>query len=273
VKTSKFHLLTSIGLSLILIVAGCAAPSAQEIKLKTTEQQIQTAVQTELNKLDLDMSNEAASLSRTGLSGTEARNILNGLPDKYRFIIDTCTADPAGKMVTVAPDSYRSYEGSDISQQTVTIEFNKTKKPVLSQIFQAVEGMNSVVIMWPIVSQKGEYIGSLSALFVPQTLLASASEPVLRGTDIALDVFQLDGLDIYDSTGNDTGKNLFTDPVAQQFTDLIAMGHRMMAEESGSGSYTTVDPATGKNIKKLAYWGTIKLHDTDWRLMTTLVVK
>ena len=264
---------TALAISLILMLAGCTAQSAQELQLKTTNQQIQQAIQTELNELDLDLSNAAAELSLTGLSGAEARQVLNEVNKKYPFIIDTCATDVDGKMVTIEPAAYSSYEGTDISTQEVTVKFNETRQPTLSQMFTAVEGTDAVVLAWPIVSQDGDFMGSVSSLFVPETLLSGASEPILRGTDIAIDVFQLDGLDIYDSTGHDTGKNLFADPAVQQFTDLIAMGHQMVAQESGTGSYTNIDPATGKTVKKQAYWSTVKLNDTAWRIMSTLVVE
>jgi hypothetical protein len=271
--TKRFSPVMALALSLILVLSyGCKAPASQEGQLKTATEQIQTAAQTELNKLDLDLSAAASELSRTGLSGSEAKKILNGLATKYPFIIDTCTADTTDKMVTVAPDAYSSYEGTDISTQDVTIKFNETKQPMLSQMFTAVEGMDAVVIMRPVLSEKGDFMGSLSALFKPETLLSGVSEPILRGTDITLDVMQLDGLDIYDSQGNDTGLNLFTDPVFQQYTDLIALGHQMVAEESGTGSYTINSYKTGQMVKKQVSWETVKLHDTAWRLMAAYVV-
>jgi hypothetical protein len=267
--TKQISLITTLVLSLMLVLSyGCKAPTEQELQLKTTTLQIQTDVQAELNKLDLDLSNAAAELSRTGLSGSEAKKILNGLATKYPFIIDAIIADTAGKMVTVAPAPYSTYEGTDISQQAVTIKFNETKKPMLSQMFMAVEQINGVVLMWPILSQKGDFMGSLSVLFKPEKLLAEASEPALRNTGIALNVMQLDGLNLYDSQGNDTGKNLFTDPSFQPYTDLIALGHKIVAKESGSGSYTYIDNTTGKTVKKQAFWATVGLHGTEWRLVS-----
>jgi hypothetical protein len=265
--------LAALTISLILLLAGCTTPSAQELQLKTTTQKIQQAVQTELNELDLAVSNAAAELSRTGLSGPEARNILKGLADKYAFIIDTCTTDTAGIMVTVAPEAYTIYEGMDISQQDVTIKINETHKPLLSQLFPAVEGMDAIVIMWPVFSQNGDFIGSVSALFKPEKFLYGASDPFLQGTDISIDVMQLDGLDIYNSKGVDTGINVFTYPEFQQYTDLIALCHRMVDQESGSGSYTIHAYETGELVTKLAYWETVKLHDTDWRVVSTQNIK
>ncbi len=266
--------IVTLALFLLLLPALTCQPQqiALDLQLKGLTEKIKQAVQIELNNTDLDLSNAAAELSRTGLSGDEAGNILNELVVKHPFIIDTCTTDAAGKMITVAPDAYRQYEGTDIGTQDVMIKFMETKQPMLSQMFPAVEGVDGVIIIWPVVSQDGKFMGSVSAFFKPETLFATLCMPEIKGTGIATDVFQLDGLDIYDSTGYDTGKNLFADPVAQQFPDLIAMGQKMVVEESGTGSYTNTDPDTGKTIKKLANWDTIQLHDTAWRLMLNHVI-
>jgi hypothetical protein len=137
---------------------------------------------------------------------------------------------------------------------------------MLSQMFTAVEGIDAVVIIWPILSQNGDSMGSLPALFQPEKLFATTAEPILEGTGIALNVMQLDGLTIYDSEGNETGKNLFTDPTFQTYTALVALGHRMVAEESGSGSYTYISQSTGKTVKKQVFWASVSLHGTTWRL-------
>jgi hypothetical protein len=272
--TRRFSLAAVFALSLMLIlIYGCAGSFNHEAQLKTTTLQAQEAVQSELDNLDSDLSDAASKLSGTGLSGPEARQILNGLCSKHPFVIDSCTADIAGKMVTVAPDAYSSYEGSDISEYGPTVKLRETKKPLLSQVFLSVEGMDAAVIMWPIFSEKGDFIGSLSALFNPETLLAMAVEPMLKGTDIEVDVMQLDGLTIYDSEGTDTGKNLLTDPSFQPYKELVELGARIAAEESGSGSYTFINHATGKPVKKQAFWVSVGLHGTAWRLASVQQVE
>jgi hypothetical protein len=270
----RFFPVVALALSLILVsMYGCTGSTSQEEQLRTTTLKIQEAVQSELDNLDRDMSAAASELSRAGLSGPEARQILNGLTSKYPFVIDSCTTDVAGKMVTIAPDAYSSYEGTDISTQDVMIKLNETKKPVLSRVFTAVEGMDAVVIIWPVFSEKGDFIGSVSALFKPEKFLYGASDPFLKGADISLDVMQLDGLDIYNSKGVDTGLNVFTYPEFQQYEDLQALCHRMVDQESGTGSYTITSYETGKLVKKMAYWETVKLHDTAWRVVSTQNIK
>jgi hypothetical protein len=264
----RFFLVLALALTLMFVAYGCTGSASQEEQLKTATLQIQEAVQSELDSLDNDMSAAASELSDTGLGGSEARQILNGLYSKHPFIIDSLTTDASGKIVTVVPDAYSSYEGTDISTQDVTVKIKETKQPLLSQMFPAVEGMDAVVIMWPVVSEKGDFMGSLSALFEPEALFAATAEPILKGTGMALNVMQLDGLTIYDSEHGDTGKNLFTDPEIQQYTELVALGHRMAAEESGTGSYTYISQSTGKTVKKQAFWASVALHGTAWRVVS-----
>ncbi len=271
-STKRFALAIILALSLTpALTYGCTAPVDQGDQLVTTTLEIQQTIQSELYNLDFDMLAATAKLRDTGLSGTEARQILNSLSGKYPYLIDCSTVDDAGKMVTIAPDAYRDYEGSDISQQATMVEFNETKRALLSQMFPAVEGMDAVVVIRPVLSQVGSFAGSLSALFKPSALFNMKVEQRLKGTGIALNVMQLDGLTLYDSEYKDTGKNLLTDPEFQPYTELVAMGHRMAAEESGHGTYTFIDHATGKTVKKEAFWVTVGLHGTEWRLVSVQI--
>jgi hypothetical protein len=261
-------LITVLALSSMLIFTiGCKVPHSQGDPLVTVTLEIQQTVQTQLYNLDLDMVAAAAQLRSTGLSGPDARRILNGLYGKYPFLIDTLTADTSGKIVTVAPDAYSSYEGTDMSQEPLMIKFYEDQRATLSQMFRAVEGVNGVVIIMPVLSEHGSFAGSLSVLFRPSSLFTMTVGHRLQGTGIALNVMQLDGLNIYDSQGNDTGKNLFTDPEYQPYADLIALGQRIATTESGLGGYMFTDSDTGKPVHKLAFWSTVSLHGTAWRLV------
>jgi len=260
--TKRFSLVMALALSLVLILAyGCTGPTAQEEQLKTATLQIQQAVQSELDNLDRDLSATAAELSRTGLSGPEARQVLTGLYSKYPFIIDFATADADGKIVATAPEGYSSYEGAFITTE-------KVEKPVLRHELVMIEFAYTVAIIWPILSENGDSIGSVSALFEPPKLFNTIVVPVVMGTGMAVNVMQLDGRNIYDSQGNDTLKNLFTDPSFQPYKDLIALGHKIVARESGSGSYTFIDHTTGKTVKKQASWASVGLHGTEYRLVS-----
>jgi hypothetical protein len=269
--TKRFLLVTALAVSLALILtSGCKAPTEQEVQLKTATLQIQQAVQSELDNIDRDLSAAAVELSRTGLSGPEAGQILNGLYSKYRYIIDFATADTDGKIIAIVPEGYSGYQGGFIATEYKGkfINMGKVEKPVLRNVVVMFEFAYTDAVIWPILSENGDAIGSVSALFEPPMLFSSTVVPVVMGTGMAVNVMQLDGLNIYDSQGNDTGKNLFTDPSFQPYPDLIALGHRMVARESGSGSYRFIDYTTGKTVKKLAFWSTVGLHGTEWRVLS-----
>ena len=236
-------------------------------RLNAIAQQIQQSIQTELDSLDSDMSVAASQLVKTGLSGNDARQILNSICTKYTFVIDCAAANTDGKLVTVAPDVYRSYEGSDISKQEVTIEFNKTKKPRLSKVFRAVEGFDAVVLIWPINSDKGEYMGSMSALFKPETLYAAASKNALQGINAEVMGLQTDGYVIYSIDANEQGKNLLVDPEYKQYTELLQLGARFVAEVNGTGTYLFPSSQSGKQMVKQASWVSLKIRDTEWRVI------
>jgi hypothetical protein len=238
---------------------GCAAPSAPKADLKDSTVKIQAGLQSGMNALDMDLSRAAASLSVTGLSGSEARKVLSDLCTKYPYLIDCVTADTAGKMVTVAPETYRKYEGAYIGTENI-------KTPVLSGVMRATEGMDAAALMWPVID-KGGVIGVISALFKPSTVLDSVAGLLIKETGVELNVTQLDGLVIYDSSGRDTGKNFLTDPSLQSYKDLVELNKAIAAKESGSGSYNYPSSKNGELVNKQAVWASMKLHNSAWRLI------
>jgi hypothetical protein len=259
--TKGLYLFLVIALSVMLApVFGCAAPAGDEAKTKAAVEKIRVATQAELNKLDADVADAALKLKSTGLSGDGARQILNGLCVKYPYLVDCSTADTTGKVVTMAPDTYRRYEGSNIETQDV-------KSPVLSTYLMTVEGIAAVSLMRPVFDQEGKQIGIIDALFTPEALFTGTVAPVLEETGLAMNVLQTDGMTIYDLPKSDTGKNLLTDAEYKPYTDLVALGSRFAAEESGSGTYTFPSHNTAEPTKKLAVWASVKLHGTAWRMI------
>jgi hypothetical protein len=254
------YLFLAIALSLMLLPAYSCSTIAGEAQTKATVEKIRQSVQAELNKLDTDVSDAVLKLKSTGLSGDGARQILNGLCAKYPYLIDCGVADITGKVVTMAPDTFRRYEGENIETQDV-------KTPVLSPYLKTVEGMMAVSLMRPVLDENGKQIGIISALFKPGALLTGIVEPALKERGLAMNVLQTDGLTIFDLPESDTGKNLLTDAEYKPYKDLVALGSRFTAEESGTGTYMFPSHQNGEPTKKVAVWSSVKLHGTSWRLI------
>jgi len=257
---------------LILMTAGCAGPVKNEQQLKSGTDNLQSIIQSKLLNLDNAVSAAAEKIAKSGLQGEETRGILNGLCKKYPYLLDCSAADPQGKMITVAPEEYRRYEGTDTATTEASKKFfaqlGENMTPMLSNIFRAVEGIDAVVLVWPLVTEKGESLGSVSALFKPGDLLAGTIGPAAETRAIKVNVMQLDGMVIYCSTGTETGKNVLTDPSYKNYPELIAQAEKIAAQKTGTGGYMYPDAATGKLVKKTIYWTSVGLHSTEWRLVS-----
>jgi hypothetical protein len=241
-------------------------------QLQSATENLQMIIQSKLLNLNNAVSGAAVKIAISGLQGEETRGILNGLCKKYPYLLDCSVSDPLGKLVTVAPEGYRRYEGTDTASTETAKKFfaglSENRTPVLSDIFRSVEGPDAVVLVWPVVTEKGELLGFIGALFKPGDLLEKTIAPAAETRVIKVNVMQLDGMVIYCSTGTETGKNVLTDPSYKDYPELIAQAEKIAAQKTGTGSYRYPDAATGKTVKKTAFWTTVGLNGTEWRLVS-----
>ncbi|MFA5078660.1 MAG: PDC sensor domain-containing protein [Dehalococcoidia bacterium] len=259
-------------ISVVVTAAGCAGPVKNIKQMKSATENLQSIIQSRLLNLDNAVEDAAEKIAKSGLQGEETRGILNGLCRKYPYLTDCSTSDTQGRMITVAPEAYRRYEGTetattDASRQFFA-DFAQNRKPMLSNVFRAVEGIDAVVLVRPVISENGELLGMVSALFKPGDLLDSTIAPAAEVRAMKVNVAQTDGLTIYCSNGLETGRNLLTDPRYVNYPELEAMGKKMVAQQTGSAEYTYTSDATGQPVKKTAVWTTIVLHGTEWRLVS-----
>jgi len=221
-----------------------------------------------LEQLDDTLKKAAAELARTGLTGEVARKILADTCTTIGYAIDCSTVDPSGRMRTVEPARYRTFEGKDISAQPQVIKVKKTKKPVLSAVFRSVEGYDAVDAEYPVISPSGEFVGSVSVLFKPEKLLQETLAPLTAGLPVSVWVMEQGGRILYDPDRTQIGLNLFSSSRYRPYTSLIRLGREISGTQKGSGSYRFTDAASGKSVNKRAFWNTVALYDTPWRLVS-----
>ncbi|MFA5335592.1 MAG: cache domain-containing protein, partial [Candidatus Omnitrophota bacterium] len=163
----------------------------------------------------------------------------------------------------------RKYEGRNIIGQDQVNLLRKTKRPVLGDVFMAVEGFYATALEHPVFSDKGEMIGSISLLFKPEYLFSSVSEPEVKGLPVHVWVMQKDSRDIYDDDPKQIGKYILEDPMYKPFPSVISFVKKIAADQTGSGSYDFYDIGTKEVIKKEAVWTTVGLYGAQWRLVVT----
>jgi polar amino acid transport system substrate-binding protein len=232
--------------------------------------QLQADIQGSLSDQDVLVADASEQLSAAGLEGGKAREILQSLNDSG--FSEAVTISQQGKILAAEPSQYNASEGADVGSQKGWTSFLKIKNPVLSQMYQLVEGYDAISFIYPVISPAGEFAGAVSASMKPGELLGAIIAPMLNGTPFNAWVMQKDGLILYDADPSQEGLMLFQDPLYQPYPSLLDIGRKMVAERSGMGSYYFLNKEHNQNVTKEVYWTTVGLHGNEWRLAIIRVV-
>jgi hypothetical protein len=195
--------------------------------------------------------------------------VLDGLWNRSKYALSYAMVDPNGTITAIAPDIYSGSVGIDITGAEPGDSIVGSEEPLLSDAFIAKEGFTGIEIAWPVLSNDGEYRGSVLAMADPSGFLAEVIGPIEHEKEITVTVMQPDGFILYDRDKAQVGKNLFTDETFRRFKNLRMLGKTISANDAGSGAYTFYKSPdnTGQLAKKLAYWKTLKYLGKEWRII------
>jgi hypothetical protein len=225
-------------------------------------------INSELLRLDAVISGACQQLSTTGLTGSAADKVLSDLyTQNSDVVVNAATADKNDVLVAVQPGNYSDIVGKNIASQEQNIEMHKTMRPALSNLIGLVEGFPGIVMVAPVFNADGQFIGSLSIVFQPYELIHPIIADSIQGV-YTIYALQGNGTLIYDA-GSEQGKNIFTDPDYQGYTELQTFIHKVVDTQSGYGTYSYYDDlqASRPLVSKEGYWTTIGIYNTDWRLV------
>ena len=240
--------------------------------------QIQADAQGSLTDLDRDVANASADLSRTGLEGAAADEVLSKLLKANSDLVEAVTFSKEGKIIAAECKGCEGGKGADIRSQEHIAHVLKARTPTFSDQFLLVEGYNGTALAYPVFSPQGEFLGGISAIIKPDKLLNNAVAAQLHFdienrsniTDYSFWMMHLDGLVAYDRDASQIGKNLFEDPLYKPYTSLLDLGQRIIKERSGHGFYSfQVTEGNKKVVTKESYWTTAGLYGKEWRLIVT----
>lgn len=259
-------------LGIAIVSAGCLSPHppgpATPTGADTTLSLAIGAINAELEAVrDANLAS-AAQLSRTGLSGPAAEAVLGQKLAAIPWALSSVTISPEGIIVAAVPSHYHEIVGKDVNYQEPVQEALAMKVPRVSDVFPMEEGFSGISQSAPVFSVNGSYLGYTDVTYQPDTLIGRALAPVVEGTAYDIWVTQVDGLVIYDTTEEEIGKNIFTDP-AYQSPGLQAFFSRVVAEPSGTGVYRFWDRDWDRVITKEASWGTAGIDGAVWRVVLT----
>ncbi len=229
----------------------------------------QNNINTELATLDEALLSACQKLSTTGLDGAQARTVLSDLAGSNSLIVNAATADEKDVLVAVEPSSYSSIEGEDIASQEQNVEMHRTMRSAMSNMIPLVEGFPGVVMVAPIFDLNGKFMGSLSIVVLPSTLINQSIS--VGTTQYSMWAMQSNGTLIYDPDPAQQGKNLLTDAIYADYHEVQAFTCQVAEQQSGYGTYQYYDKdiadATKQLVSKEAYWVTVGIYGTEWRLV------
>ncbi|HPQ81402.1 MAG TPA: hypothetical protein PLZ86_06715 [bacterium] len=239
-------------------------PGSDETALQRMMEGITKGIET----LSGDLEAAAGELGKTGLTGDEARDVLKNLCSKHRSALIDCAAiDDEGVIATVEPKAFRTLEGTDVHRHPVNAQLIKTKEPSLSQIFMTAERIAAVAFEWPVFSDDGVFMGSVSTLIDPKLFIKPLIKRALSLPVYAGWVAQTNGIILYSPDPNQTGRNIFKDPYYRHMKELVALGRKISTEESGRGTFRRKGAGKVDFVERLCIWDTIDFHNARWRVI------
>ena len=156
--------------------------------------------------------------------------------------------------------------GLDISSQEHNRLIIEKHEPVVSKVFMAVQGYETVAYAIPVFDQ-GEYAGCLSILIpfevVAQRYLAS----IILGENGYAWMISREGVELYCPVPGHVGKTVHE--TSNVFPTVIAMAKKMMAGLQGKTTYI-YDRVKGQKVERIvkhAVYHPVKLPNNSWSIV------
>ena len=245
--------------------------------LAEVPQEVPAALEKVKNKINGDLiliNNRLSGISKefsaAGINTYEARKILREFIRFEGRAVDCATVDSSGKIALIEPIIYRRFENINISKQGHVVELLKNKKPVFSQLFRCAEGPNAISFAYPVLSPKGDFIGLVSLLIRPDSLIEPAIISAIKRSWIEIWIIQPDGVMVYNQDTEEIGKNVFKDDLYKPFPGFVSLCEKIAQEKKGDGSYEFLALGLKKKVIKDAVWDTVSINGLEWRIVAAL---
>ncbi|WP_292522134.1 cache domain-containing protein [Methanoculleus sp.] len=266
--------ITAFITALFIIVAVLGTGCTEENQLPpgdTGESVLQEAVagiNGELEAVSTSAGESARVLGEAGLTSAAGKEAVRQAMLNHPYTESTLVVTKDGIVAMTVPDNYADAVNSNISSHLETGRAVREQVPLVSEVFPLREGYAGVAQSYPVFGKGGEYLGFVSFAYRPDAFIGRVVAPLTNGTPYDIWVTQTDGMVIYDTTPEEIGKNLFSDP-AYQSPGLQEAFSRIVTEPSGSVEYTFWDRNWERNVTKEAIWDTAGIDGAAWRVIVT----
>jgi len=267
--------LLAMTLALALAGAGCLhAPAGTKETADARHHVMQQllhgvagSIQGTLDGLDHNVSLAAGRLGETGLSGLKADEVLRNVVSSHPCIHAAITYDANGTVRAAEPADVKVIIGKNLLDQENVRQTTGTQKPLMSEYFTLAEGGEAVSIAHPVFSPTGQFLGDISLTFSPSCLVAPYAREAMAYAPFTFTVAQVDGRILYHPDPALVGKETFNESAFASFPDGSGLARRYSTERSGYATFSFYRTGTGVVVEKEAFWETVHLHGTEWRVM------
>jgi branched-chain amino acid transport system substrate-binding protein len=182
--------------------------------------------------------------------------------------IDVVTIDTRGVIVASEPAAFQGVEGTNISDQSQVRMMLGNHLPVMSEVFMMAEGFMASDMELPVFTEDGRFNGSLSVTLDIEDIIRDIVEPLNLASGFQITCLQDDGLELYDTDEDQIGRNLFTDPVYENYTEVLEFMHELLGSNNGYGTYEYYESLeSGKLVTKEVYWTSFGMYGMAWSLL------
>lgn len=187
-------------------------------------------------------------------AGKEDMLMLTGfLSEELKGITRT---DSVGKIIFTLPQNSRAL-GRDISKQKHMIQILADHQPVVSDVFQAIQGYQAVVIHYPIFVN-GKYNGSIALLLNFEKLTKSILSEIKIGKSGLALMLSRDGIELFCKEKEHVGK-----PLDISHKDISSVVDSMRSGKEGISSFEV----NSQNSRNIAYYLPVRINNTFWSLV------
>ena len=169
--------------------------------------------------------------------------------------------DAKGRIIYTVP-YYTKSIGVDISKQKHMVKILSEHQPVVSDVFQAVQGFQAIVIHFPIF-KNGNYEGSVAFLLNFERITKDVLEEITTNSSVRIWLISADGIELYCFNHNHIGKSAFE--TSTSTVDTRRLAQKMMSGKEGTSTFTFDDEKEG-HVNAVVYYLPIKVGNTFWSL-------
>lgn len=193
----------------------------------------------------------------------ELDRLANVLKNEIKAITRT---DKNGIIIFTTPQNVNVI-GKNIAHQEHMVKILSDHKPVVSDVFDAVQGYKAIVMHYP-VFKDGEFNGTVALLLNFEQITKSILDEIRIGKSGYAFMISSEGIELYCPIPGHKGQSIYE--TSKEFPELLAVSKQMMAGKEGTSTYTYDKSINdNKTVKKIVYYLPVNVNNTFWSLAVT----